>query len=241
MSAAEVWIVSLPQADEDAARAPAMLTPDERSRAARFRQSDDRRSYVCSHEALRVLLGRAQGRPFDDRPFETGPQGKPFVPGAPHFNLSRAGARAAVGVSAEGAIGVDIERVARGARSVDVGESRFSPAERAWLDRARDVEARLHRFLRLWVIREALLKARGVGLTGDLADGDIAIDGDEPTLPATSAWRIVEPPEAVEACLRGYVAAAAVARGVDVRWRCTAWAQISIPAPASGGSTTHGS
>ena len=234
MSAADVWIVTLPEDDGSVARALSLLTADEQSRASRFRRDEDRRAYVYSHAALRVRLGRERGAPFDDRPFATGPRGKPFIPGAPHFNLSRAGARAAMGVCADGAIGVDIERIARGATSVEVGESRFSAAERAWLDRAEGDEARRQRYLRLWVIREALLKAQGVGLSGELADGEIAIAGDEPLLRATSEWRIVEAPASVDACVRGFIAAAAVPRGCGVTWRCVAWASISGRLTESG-------
>lgn len=227
MAAADVWIVSIPEDDGGVTLALSMLTPDERARAARFRHDDDRRSYVVSHAALRVLLGRARGSRLEDRPFTAGPHGRPFIPGAAHFNLSRASTRAAIGICPDSAIGVDIERIARGSRAVDVVGTRFSATERAWLDRAATPDARRHRCLRLWVIREALVKAEGGGLTRTLADGEIAIDADAPALSATSGWQLVEPTDAAAQCLDGYIAAAVVVRGVSVNWRCVGFTELA--------------
>jgi 4'-phosphopantetheinyl transferase len=225
MTAAEIWIVSIPEDDNDLGRALSILTPDERRRAARLRHDADRRSYVYGHAALRVLLGATQGAPAEARPFSAGPHGKPFIAGAPHFSVSRAGARAAIGLCVDGEVGVDIERVERGADSIGIGESRFTAAERAWLDHSSGSDERLQRYLRLWVIREALLKAQGVGLPRTLTDGDIAIENDEPLLPETSEWRIFEPPASLK-CVRGFVAAAAVPRGCEVVWRCIGCREI---------------
>lgn len=227
MAAADVWIVTLPHDEGGVAGALSILTADEQSRASRFRRGEDRRSYIYSHAALRVLLGRARDVTFEDRPFIAGPQGKPFMPGAAHFNLSRAGVRAAIGVSADGAIGVDIERIERDGGTSTIGESQFSAAERAWLDRAADDEARRLRFLRLWVVREALLKAQGVGLSGVLAPGDLVFEDDAPATCTASEWQIAEPPPSAGRCVRGFIAAAAVPRGCDAVWRCIGWREIT--------------
>jgi 4'-phosphopantetheinyl transferase len=59
-------------------------------------------------------------------------------------------------------VGVDVELVAP-IEAVEMAERFFSPEELAELRRLEDA-ARLSRFYELWTLREAYLKARGIGL-----------------------------------------------------------------------------
>jgi hypothetical protein len=91
-------------------------------------------------------------------------------------------ARAQEAAPAGLAVGVDVERAPERPRdAVAVGRRVFTEAERAWL--AQDPEGR---FLTLWTLKEAALKATGQGLAGasslqvrpaeDISDGGAAVE-----------------------------------------------------------------
>jgi phosphopantetheinyl transferase len=74
--------------------APADDTPGraELQRAARFARHDDGRRYLASHAALRHLLGSREA-------WVSGDNGKPALASPPpHFNMSRRGGVALIGV-----------------------------------------------------------------------------------------------------------------------------------------------
>ena len=90
-----------------------------------------------------------------------GPTGKPECVDGPPFSLAHSGGLVVCALAPHGRIGVDVELP----RPRDVGaiaERYFSSEESRW------VGAELRRFLRLWVLKEAYLKALGVGISGGL-------------------------------------------------------------------------
>lgn len=124
---------------------------------------------------LRGLVARRLGTAPDDVrlgrspcPSCGGPHGRPAVlaaDGVPdpalHVSLSRSGPVVAVAVSEHGAVGVDVERVARTAFAGFAAVA-LHPDERPAVE-AGGFEARA----RSWVRKEAALKAAGVGLVVD--------------------------------------------------------------------------
>jgi len=140
----DVWIVEL-----DKPR-PAVLTPEEQVRAARFRFEADRRHWSHARCALRAILSRYVGTPPEDIPFTFGPHGKPATEGI-EFNLSHARNRAAIAVSYAIPVGIDIESI-RDNVEIDklllrIGETQTQgPKE--------------HLF-QIWTRREARIKALG--------------------------------------------------------------------------------
>ena len=90
--------------------------------------------------------------------------GKPYVvDGSLHFNLSHSGDYALIAVTADAPVGVDIERHREHRRWREIAKRFFAPHEASSLRTADD-------FYRLWVVKEAVLKALGTGLRGNLAD-----------------------------------------------------------------------
>lgn len=115
-----------------------------------------------------------------------GEHGKPHFPGSFSrlgFNWSHSGDRAlfAIGRGAEGfEVGVDIERVRPRPRALELATRFFAPDETAFLA-ALPAEDRLHAFLRLWTVKEAVLKANGGGLSYGLHRVAFALGGDAVT------------------------------------------------------------
>ena len=90
----------------------AVLSEDERDRAARFLRDRDRNRYVAARGQLRMVLGhRLEIAPAQIQ-FAYGLHGKPALAGASastnlHFNLSHAEDLALVAVTSAGPVGVE--------------------------------------------------------------------------------------------------------------------------------------
>ena len=110
-------------------------------------------------------------------------EGKPYAEGYPAFNVSHSGemavmvmeAGAAQGTSPVGSgaaqgpgtvkLGVDTEQV--GERHMSVARRAFSGRESEWMLSAENETDRRRRFYRLWTLKEAVMKAAGLGLSMD--------------------------------------------------------------------------
>ncbi len=88
----------------------ALLSPDERARAARFGTHSLRDRYVVGRGTLRRLLGATLGCAPGAVAIRRGLRGRPQVDGAGFdFNVTHTAGVALVGIAAHGRIGVDIE------------------------------------------------------------------------------------------------------------------------------------
>lgn len=95
------------------------------------------------------------------------PHGKPVLAGSPvHINLSHTQNTVMIGVAAA-PVGVDVEPGPSGRDAVKLSNRFYSPAEADWVREGGPTDAG-RRFLRLWVRKEAILKATGEGLPGGL-------------------------------------------------------------------------
>jgi 4'-phosphopantetheinyl transferase len=95
------------------------------------------------------------------------PHGKPLIDGSSaHINVSHAGNTMLIGISSQ-PVGVDVESETRKTEPLALSGRFYSPAEAEWVSETGLAEAR-RRFLRLWVRKEAVLKATGEGLRGGL-------------------------------------------------------------------------
>ncbi len=130
----------------------------ELQRAARFVRAGDGRRYLASHAALRRLLGLRDG-------WRAAANGKPALASPPpHFNLSRRGGVALIGISATHEVGVDVELLQTMADATELAQLHFTPRERDGVARESGA-ARDRAFLRCWTRKEACMKATGSGLS----------------------------------------------------------------------------
>jgi 4'-phosphopantetheinyl transferase len=150
-----------------------VLADDERVRASRFVRPCDRRRFAVCRGSLRMILGRLLNRPAQSMSFRSGPGGKPeLAPGSDRerrsslrFNVTHSDELALIAVSLERELGVDVERIRTISESARIVESYFTPSELAQF-RSLDPSRRDAAFLRGWTRKEAILKAKGVGLAG---------------------------------------------------------------------------
>ena len=155
-----------------------MLSQDELDRAARFRFRLDRDRFVNGRVSLRILLAREVGGTPSELSFSYNPEGKPYLDGGrgPCFNLSNSGGLAVVAL-ARRSVGIDIEEVRPGFADDQIAERFFSVAEVAQL-RALPDESQERAFFECWTRKEALLKAKGGGLSLPLDSFDVAFGPD---------------------------------------------------------------
>jgi 4'-phosphopantetheinyl transferase len=161
------WFVSLAAFPADAeGLAVAILSKDERKRAASFYFERQRQCYIRSHAALRLLLGRYLMTAPDAIAIAADTYGRPTLAaraGGLEFNLSHSGDAVLVGVSLH-PLGVDIELVRDVLDLLEIAKSHFGPSEVEELLRLAP-EQRCESFYATWTRKEALVKALGLGLS----------------------------------------------------------------------------
>jgi 4'-phosphopantetheinyl transferase len=152
--------------DEKAAQACAqLLNDDERARWQRFRFEKHRREYLATHALARIALSHHGGIPPEAWRLQLNAYGKPSIDPdcGLRFNLSNSLGLVVCLVSGGAEVGVDVEPRARARTIVEVGPRMFSALELAQLESLRE-EEKPERALRLWTLKEAYIKARGMGL-----------------------------------------------------------------------------
>lgn len=145
-----------------------VLSGDEREAAGRM-AGEHRLRFRNGRAALRLVLGNYLLEPPGSLQFSLGPHGKPYVPtGRIHFNVSHSGDVLTIAVTRDAEVGIDIEVL----RKVDdlpaIAAQFFQPREVERLANM-DPSAIDRAFLKLWVRKEAILKAAGIGLADGLA------------------------------------------------------------------------
>ncbi len=148
----------------------AVLDESERARAARFVFPRNRVEYTAAHVLVRRALAATTGHPAAAFRFEAGAHGKPtaWIGGTMagvHFNLSHTRGMVAVAV-APFEHGLDVEPLDRTV-NLSIAGRYFCPKEIAWLGGLPE-ERRGEGFLRLWTLKEAFIKATGLGLSQEL-------------------------------------------------------------------------
>ena len=179
----------------------ALLSPDERARAAKFRFAPDRERYVIARGLLRRLLGERLAMSPERVELAYSQEGKPRLAEDVSLRFSLSHSRDAVVLAfCEGReIGVDVEQIRDRRFSAEIARRYLPPVEaEEVLHRAGDDQVRA--FFRAWARMEAYAKARGGGLT---------LIGESPD---PAHWSIFD-----LALLDGYAAALAVEGSDPIR------------------------
>jgi 4'-phosphopantetheinyl transferase len=155
----------------------ALLSPDERDRASRYRFDRDRRRFMACRAWLRSLLGDRLAIPLEDVRFLTGEYGKPAVKGGVEFNLSHSGEWAVCAIAEGIPVGIDIEVCRETPDAEDIASLYFTADEYGLLRAGGDGEI-AKRFLALWTRKEAYIKALGCGLYMELNQFTVGLDAD---------------------------------------------------------------
>ena len=143
----------------------AILSPEERERAARFHFPEHQKHFIGCRGILREILSGFLEIPPARLRFTYNAYGKPAVEDATlRFNVSHSGGWAMFAVTRAREVGIDIERINERTAIELIPERFFSPWETAQL-RGLPQGQRTEAFFRCWTRKEAYIKACGLGLS----------------------------------------------------------------------------
>jgi 4'-phosphopantetheinyl transferase len=145
------------------------LGSDEIERMRQYRFEHDQRQYLMSHALVRATLSHYTSVAPRDWRFRANYWGRPEIERPAEFrrlrfNLSHTRGLVAVAIVWDRAVGVDVEIRDRAEECWEVAERYFSRTEWAALS-ALPRERQPERFLEYWTLKEAYVKARGMGLS----------------------------------------------------------------------------
>lgn len=146
----------------------ALMAPEEAVKQARFHFPEGRHEYLLTRALVRTVLSRYAPVAPAAWTFVLGSHGRPEIAGPRggpplRFNLSNTRGLIVCLVALERDVGVDVEDTARQTETVEIADRFFSPAEVRAL-RAHPTAQQRDRFYDYWTLKEAYIKARGMGL-----------------------------------------------------------------------------
>ncbi|MBI2567409.1 MAG: 4'-phosphopantetheinyl transferase superfamily protein [Candidatus Schekmanbacteria bacterium] len=169
-----------------------LLSSDERDRRDRFHFQRHRHQFLVSHALVRTTLSRYSHVEPERWEFSTNAHGRPEI-AVPcqspplRFNLSHTDGLIACAVALAVDVGVDVEDATRSTAVAAIARRSFSPAEVNALE-ALPGARQTDRFFSLWTLKEAYIKARGLGLALPLDAFTMLVDrGDAPSIQFSAA------------------------------------------------------
>ncbi|WP_142685283.1 4'-phosphopantetheinyl transferase family protein [Chitinophaga polysaccharea] len=143
-------------------RLAAVLPENLRAAVYRYRRWEDAHAALLGKHLLRYSLLRRQ-LPYTLADIEYTANRRPFINGAPDFNITHSATAVAFAVAEKGRVGIDIEKPQL--LPMDDFRQQFSGEE--WYNICQD-PAPPAIFYRYWTKKEAVLKAAGTGLNDAL-------------------------------------------------------------------------
>ena len=167
-SEAELWLAWVGDHPADVDRfSRDFLSNAERDHLTGYRSRAAAERYVVTRSLVRVVLGGRLGIETPRRLVNRTDTGKPVLTEGIHFNVSHSGDLILLAVSETRAVGVDVERRRAVERVTALVERWLNADERREFDSlCKAGVSASDAFLRVWSLKEARLKALGVGIAG---------------------------------------------------------------------------
>jgi 4'-phosphopantetheinyl transferase len=166
------------------ATAERLLLGHERSRLERYRHDTDRSMFLLGRAMAKSMVGRALGVSAAAWEWREGPHGRPEVadPQSPiRFSVAHSAGVVICAVARDRDVGADVEDLHRRPPDPLVVSRYCSPGEAADIQRA-DRQSWVARFLSYWTLKEAYLKARGLGISVPLSEIEFILNGSAPQI-----------------------------------------------------------
>ncbi|MCU1323514.1 MAG: phosphopantetheine-protein transferase [Acidobacteriaceae bacterium] len=161
-----LWLLDLELAYSLCDMHDRMLSGDELEKVSRFASSELSYRYRATRVLLRYLLSKYLRTSPKEIQFTYGANGKPHLrpDHSLEFNVSHSGNRAAVAITANSPVGVDLEEIRSIPEASQISAQCFSPEEVRQLAGMATLQ-QISAFMWCWSRKEALLKAMGCGLS----------------------------------------------------------------------------
>lgn len=186
-----IWSMSLACTGEQEQGCAALLSPDEKTRAARFHFPQHRQRFVIARAVLRQILSLYTEIAPEKMSFNYGEHGKPALAvslAEPlYFNLAHSDDLAVYAIAPH-PVGIDIERI-KTSYEAGLPERFFNPQECESLRQLTDAD-RSTGFYQIWARKEAIIKASGKGLAISLSSFSVSPDNikEKISLAAHEEW-----------------------------------------------------
>ena len=168
------------------------LNTQEQDRFGKIADPDQRKFFLRTRVFVRQSLSAFSGIPFTDIRLLTTEVGKPYFENnlSIHFSLTHSGENAWLAVSNK-QVGLDSEKISVRSSFLKIAERFFLPSE---IKLVRDSNEQFEVFLKIWTIKEALVKAAGTGMFANMNDIEIGLDekGFQKILKLPSDWTTLE-------------------------------------------------
>ncbi len=162
-----------------------LLSPEEVSRADRYKVPLPRRHFIACRATLRRLLATCLNCAANEVEFDYGPHGKPSLrqpassSNSIQFSVSHSADQALIAVATNRVVGIDLEQMDSSVRILKLADRFFSTREADELRGLPDCD-QLAGFYRGWTSKEAYLKATGHGLSFPLNKFSVALNPHQP-------------------------------------------------------------
>jgi 4'-phosphopantetheinyl transferase len=171
-----IWYVFSDQVTDPVvlAQCEELLAPDEKERKQRFLVAEARRQHLIARALVRTTLSRYADVPPNAWIFTPNRYGRPEIAGPAgvpplRFNLSHTKGLVACIVALDREVGIDVENIGRPGSYVDLAHRYFSTSEAAHVA-SLPVDGQQEAFFDYWTLKEAYIKARGMGLALPLGE-----------------------------------------------------------------------
>ncbi|MFQ5644466.1 MAG: 4'-phosphopantetheinyl transferase family protein [Thiogranum sp.] len=167
---AHVWLVvpESVQNPDELERFRSILSDDELARYWRFHFQEDRHRYLISHAMVREVLSSYTGLAPSEWHFTQSEHGRPEIANSDaadiRFNLTHTRGLAACIVTRGCECGIDTEQLDARRHLTDIAQRMFSAEEHLQLKQLTDT-ALIEAFFTRWTLREAFVKAKGIGIS----------------------------------------------------------------------------
>ncbi len=162
-----------------------VLSKPDRRKINRFIFKKDKTTCLATRALVRFVLSRYSNIPPKDLQFIKNKYGKPKLKskhGKPplQFNISHSGRITACAVTLNQEIGIDVEDVSRKV-NLNIADRFFSEKESSYLKSLPD-HLKTQSFLEIWTLKEAYIKAKGMGLSIPLNKFSFEIQGEKTSI-----------------------------------------------------------
>ena len=153
------------------------LNREESLRYEKIAHQEAKISYCSAQGGLRKIVSAYMDCLPQAVKMRRGRRGKPYVPGAPQFNLSHSEGMIIAAFSSS-PVGLDVESARRTVQAEGIARKFFFDEEIRRVELS-DASIKTLTFLRYWVCKEAIVKLSGDGIYHGLryAQVDLSIDG----------------------------------------------------------------
>jgi 4'-phosphopantetheinyl transferase len=169
-----LWLTNVDRGNWPLDELQRVLSDEERTRSKKFRFEVDQNRYIVRHAVLRQLTGQYLEKAPSEIEFNLNSFGKPEMASgntALQFNLSTSAEWVMLAFTRHRKTGVDIEKVRQDLDWREVASHFFHAREVECIGGLPERE-RLDTFFTCWTMKEAFIKARGVGLQRSLLEID---------------------------------------------------------------------